>query len=747
VKCQALENVVLRESEGEKRNIPPLLNGPQNLTIEGFLDSDILDLSTKNVESTLKKTPSSSSIAEKAEDESTKADIEYLTFTIDPSLKIEDFKLDKYRHLAEEKDYDTLQSEFNENPDLVLAYFHQILYESNPYQLEFSLDEPKSAINILGFLGLQYGSIEVLRLFRDIVSNGDEVHPEIWKFAGQKMLPYLEDLKFNKYVPILSWDSLIGGVKHERLIEVITHKDWHEEKGGIGRILAHEDTQFRAIAYKFIIRTFPHQFAMFYCAIGLSDSDEEVKLTVEQELERRVGSGNTDALDFIKGLAEKPEMRKLSEDNMESLMSSAEEERSYELIADEPPRGVSTKKEEEKRGETVESIANLIDLEYGVNIPNEEKMFLIELGQVMYDYCPKEFLPNGSIIVVDSHIVKLRIINNQLTTLPDSIDQLTQLRELDLEGNQLTTLPTTIGQLSHLRFLILKNNQLSSLPDSIGELSELEGLYLANNRLTALPESFGQLSHLGYINLTNNQLTTLPKSFGQLGQLTHLKLQGNQLITLPDSIGKLSKLTELCLQRNHLRTLPSSIGQLTHLTQLELEENQLITLPDSIAKWNRLTELNLRRNLFTSLSDSIIQISHLRYLNLADNQLTTLPHSISQMSHIRNINLANNQLTSLPDSIGQLSHLAVLDLSNNQLTSLPDSIGELSDLERLNFAKNQLTTLPETVGQLTRLSEFKTSNNPFISLPKSIKQIPLLWAGSGSSRDYFFSLIKDNENE
>ncbi|HAX71153.1 MAG TPA: hypothetical protein DCY14_16180, partial [Anaerolineae bacterium] len=79
----------------------------------------------------------------------------------------------------------------------------------------------------------------------------------------------------------------------------------------------------------------------------------------------------------------------------------------------------------------------------------------------------------------------------QLTELPDSLWQLTQLTNLNLSSNQLTTLPDSLGQLTQLTTLYLSDNRLTTLPDSLAlaQLTQLTKLNLSSNQLTALPDS------------------------------------------------------------------------------------------------------------------------------------------------------------------------------------------------------------------------------------------------------------------
>ena len=55
--------------------------------------------------------------------------------------------------------------------------------------------------------------------------------------------------------------------------------------------------------------------------------------------------------------------------------------------------------------------------------------------------------------------------------LPTSIQRLTKLEKLDLDGNKLTELP---AEISDFRELSMSNNQLVGLPTSIQRLTKLK---------------------------------------------------------------------------------------------------------------------------------------------------------------------------------------------------------------------------------------------------------------------------------
>ena len=103
--------------------------------------------------------------------------------------------------------------------------------------------------------------------------------------------------------------------------------------------------------------------------------------------------------------------------------------------------------------------------------------------------------------------------HNQIASLPDKIDQLQEMGELNLSFNKLTSLPPTIGKLSKLVFLYLGKNQLTELPKEIGDLKNLYRLHLKENKLKTIPASIVNLN-LSELDLADNLLESLPVEMG-----------------------------------------------------------------------------------------------------------------------------------------------------------------------------------------------------------------------------------------
>ena len=228
-----------------------------------------------------------------------------------------------------------------------------------------------------------------------------------------------------------------------------------------------------------------------------------------------------------------------------------------------------------------------------------------------------------------THLQKLYLGENQLTSLPTSIGNLEQLQELFLDDNQLTELPASIGNLTNLTVLCLKNNQLTELPPEIVVLRNLQQLNLVGNRLTSLPPEIGALTSLKLLDLNYNRLTSLPPAIGQLRSLQILRLNKNQLTSLPPQIGQLIDLQVLNLDNNRLTSLPASIGNLTSLQKLNLSYNQLTELPPEIGQLRMLHSVNIYHNHIipwpTELINQLVRSCWLLFDVYGEASQTTAP--------------------------------------------------------------------------------------------------------------------------
>lgn len=251
------------------------------------------------------------------------------------------------------------------------------------------------------------------------------------------------------------------------------------------------------------------------------------------------------------------------------------------------------------------------------------------------------------------------------------VDYLIHLEELDLNylytAKNLTTLPESIGKLRNLKKLDLGFNSIETLPDSIGQLHNLQELNLSQCWIYSLPESICQLENLQELYLCDcENLRTFPENIGQLHNLTCLHLggeYGNHLTTLPEQIGKLKKLEFLSLNCEMISTLPEFICELENLQELDLFCYYGLTdLPKQMGKLKNLKILNIKYCAdLTTLPESISELHLLEELNLYDCQnLIRLPKNIGNLQNLKQLDLIRcKNLHIFPESIKQLTHCQI----------------------------------------------------------------------------------------
>ncbi len=341
----------------------------------------------------------------------------------------------------------------------------------------------------------------------------------------------------------------------------------------------------------------------------------------------------------------------------------------------------------------------------------------------------------------NGRVTKLALVNNRLgRTLPSTLRQLAELRELDLSHNSLSgSIPSQLGQVTKLEELDLSYNDLSGpVPPQLGSLGNLKKLDLAENELSgSVPSQLGSLSNLKELNLNFNSLSgSIPSQLGQLANLELLKLVGNSLGgSIPSQIGSLANLKVLHLYFNNLSgSIPSQLGQLAKLEELNLASNSLSgSVPSQLGSLSKLKDLHLCcNNLSGPIPVELGNLADLERLHFGENKSLggSIPSALGNLTKLKVLDISTAGLSGLiPSQLGSLSKLERLDLSVNDLSgSIPSQLGNLAKLERLELFANDLSgSIPSQLGSLAKLERLYLHYNELTgSIPTELGNLTKL---------------------
>lgn len=128
----------------------------------------------------------------------------------------------------------------------------------------------------------------------------------------------------------------------------------------------------------------------------------------------------------------------------------------------------------------------------------------INIGSIQIENLPPEFYNENQAKTIKIDCITFPCV----VELSPKISQLNNLEELHILKSSLTTLPNEIKSLSELKVLnIAGGGKLNSIPTSIGELQNLEKIDFWRNNLSTLPNSIAKLKKLKSLNLIENNFS------------------------------------------------------------------------------------------------------------------------------------------------------------------------------------------------------------------------------------------------
>uniref|UniRef100_A0A147BU85 Putative membrane glycoprotein lig-1 n=2 Tax=Ixodes ricinus TaxID=34613 RepID=A0A147BU85_IXORI len=334
--------------------------------------------------------------------------------------------------------------------------------------------------------------------------------------------------------------------------------------------------------------------------------------------------------------------------------------------------------------------------------------------------------------------------NNIAEVPPESLLNLTQLRQLDLSHNNLSNLDAIgVQQVPSLRQLKISHNHLIEIPD-LGNLQHLGELHLAHNEIQSLGQNLLKYPSLRSLDLSFNKITVIPMGvFTNSSRLLQLSLNSNKVSSIEKgSLDNLTSLETLRLNKNHLVTIPKDLFlKLQALKQLELNKNRIRAIEGlSFKGLESLESLSLRRNSISHLSDgAFYYLGKIQNLNLDFNNITVVTKGwLYGLSALKLLNLTGNSITEVGmDGWEYCRKLTHLDLTFNKLQAITTStFAKAESLRFLYLGHNMVSYIEE--GAFKHLNHLKTlhldhneiswtmedTNGPFLGL-SSLVQLTL----------------------
>lgn len=202
-------------------------------------------------------------------------------------------------------------------------------------------------------------------------------------------------------------------------------------------------------------------------------------------------------------------------------------------------------------------------------------------------------------------VLHLSSTERRLDNIPNELDRLERLFELDLSCNSLPKVPEPVLSLRALRKLNLAHNALNDMSNVTGDWPKLEYLNLSHNCLSHLPTGLIRLSNLRKLYVNNNCLTFggIPSGIGKLQDLEIFDASFNKLENIPESLCRCGRLKRLLLNSNCLLTLPDAIHFLRETLEVfEVDNNPHLHFPpkpDQLKKGAGLAYYNIDFSLDT----------------------------------------------------------------------------------------------------------------------------------------------------
>ena len=357
---------------------------------------------------------------------------------------------------------------------------------------------------------------------------------------------------------------------------------------------------------------------------------------------------------------------------------------------------------------------------------NEERnAFYLRLYDNQLTYIPAYAFQNLSSInasIIFIYLYSNYINNIELHAFSGIANAVTYL---DLHNNNLTHLPQALEELSSLNTLNLLDNPLLSLDStiiaSIG--STLNTFYISTGNFSRFPTQMNGLAKLSSLTINNIPLpllhSTVFHSFEN--SLTSLEMSYANFESIPATVCRLKSLISFTsnnspnLSKYNASIFDECTHRMTTVTSLTLRSDQLRVFPKLATVFPNLHTLDLRFNLIHFMeSSSLMGLSSLTHLYITRNQLNSIPSAINRARNLQYLKIDDNQIETVEDfDLQRLHNLEYIYLAGNPLVYLsPFAFTHSPLLKQVDLYNTKLGHIPRAILGLKQLHYFELRGNP-----------------------------------
>ena len=254
----------------------------------------------------------------------------------------------------------------------------------------------------------------------------------------------------------------------------------------------------------------------------------------------------------------------------------------------------------------------------------------------------------------------LEIENTHLKKI-DPIEQLVNLKTLEIDHNKIESLPKNIGNLQQLEMLTFSYNNIVDINPLIS-LTNLNTLAFANNQVEDV-SPIKNMTKMSIINFSENNIKDI-SAIENFSELKSLGANDNKIEILPD-FKNFGKLQYIYLDFNNISSLPNLKG-LDSLDEMWLAYNNL-----NDEEFGKLDELE-----------------HTGFLDVSFNKITKVP-VLKNLKSLKYMLLVGNMISDLSGFADNESFPALkqLDLQYNMIESA-EPLRKRKKLSRLSIYNN-----------------------------------------------------------